>query len=69
MTFRVETGHGGSYCVVWKTPGHYLEARKDVRMPNHSQVELVRQGRVYMHLTIRNEEAPERIVRFMKESM
>lgn len=56
----------GSYVVVWKNAQHYIDARKDVRYPNMSFIEVVRDGFVRQRLQVPNDRAPETIVELMK---
>ena len=66
--FRVESTISGFYCVVWKHNDHYLYARMSGH-PNYSYIELVKNGQVYYLETVRNDSAPETIIKLMKEKM
>lgn len=59
---------GGSHLVVFANHGrHYLDARKDVRHPNHSFIEIVKDGFVKHKQVVHNDKAPQEIVKLMKE--
>jgi hypothetical protein len=58
---------GGSYCMVQNHSEHYIDARKDVRQPWATFIEVVRNGRVYLRDCVLNERAPERIAELMKQ--
>ncbi len=67
---QVHTGIGGSHLVVQLRPNHfeyYIDSRKDVRYPGWSFIEVVRQGQVRLHDSVRDSEAPERIIKLMRE--
>ena len=57
----------GSNVTVFKNSEHYLDARRDVRTPGVSHIELVRNGRVYRREQVSDADAPMRVVDLMKE--
>ena len=60
----------GSYLVVQVVGrDHYLDARKDVRCPTLTMVEIVRSGQVYFRENIYNKDAPARIIELVKEKL
>ena len=65
---KVSTAYSGSFVVVFAHPEHYLDARK-----NHNNfqtdIELVRNGRVYFRISVLNEEAAEYITHLMKKKL
>ena len=63
---QVNTGINGSHLVVF-AEGAYIDARKDVRMPLCSKLELVIGGFVKRYKTVANTEAPEVITAWMRE--
>ena len=62
----VRTDIAGSYVVVDLGWGEYIDARKDVRTPEHSHVELVSYGQVRSRVIVRNTHAPEYIGDLMR---
>lgn len=64
---RVETTISGAHCVVFHTQEHYIDARKDVRRPWATFVDVVRGGQVYRRECVPNEHAPETIIRLVRE--
>lgn len=68
-TVQVHTHYAGAYCVVFKHPDHYIDARKDARVPGYSFIDVVRNGQVYYRESVRNEEAPETILRLIREEL
>lgn len=58
------TSIGGSFCVVElnASGSHYIDSRKDVRQPDMSFVEVVRDGQVRYRATVPNSKAPEVIM-------
>lgn len=70
MKLEVLTHVGGSYLVVQLVgKDHYLDARKDVRTPDLSHIEVVRSGQVYFRENIYNKDAPARIIELVKEKL
>lgn len=57
----------GSNVTVLKNSEHYIDARRDVRTPGVSYIEIVRNGRVYHREEISDTDAPKRVVELMKE--
>ncbi len=71
MTISVSKYIGGSYCVVHLSPhfwdeGLYIDARKDVRQPDYSFIEVVKNGRVIWSQVDHNDQAPEQIISLMR---
>lgn len=69
MTITVRRDIAGSYVVVllgtprWCPHDQaYIDARKDVRTPDHSHIEYVRAGQVRHRETVPNTRAPGRII-------
>lgn len=65
---KVDRHIAGSHVVVHQTPNTYIDARKDVRYPNSSFIEVVRSGRVVHRRTVNNLDAPETIVDIMRKA-
>ena len=63
------TDIGGSHCVVQKHRDHYLDARKDIRKPDTTFIEVVRSGQVYLRDEVPNDRAPERIAELMRQEL
>lgn len=61
------TDFAGSHVVVFHGANQYLDARKDARQPGATFIEVVRNGQVYRRTSVLNEQAPETIVRIMRE--
>ena len=68
MTTQVHTHIAGSYCAVQLVPSWelYIEARKDVRLPSFSFIEVVRAGQVIHSERYPNEYAPAKLIELMK---
>ena len=64
---KVEADIGGSNVVVWINPSLYIDARKDIRYPGVSFIEVVRNGHVVQDKTAIEKDAPETIIELMKE--
>jgi hypothetical protein len=71
MSLQVNRHISGSHCVVVKTREHYLDARKRYvsSQGNRTDIEIVRDGRVYYRETVDEKDAPERIIVLIKEKM
>lgn len=59
---HVSTSVAGSFCVVELNDDYYIDARKDVRYPNQTRLEVVKSGQVTKTIFLLNTEAPEMIV-------
>lgn len=68
-SLHVNTDICGSHCVVWRRRGHYIDARTDVRLPNHTVIEVVRSGMVYIRECVHNLNAPERVIELMRSEL
>lgn len=66
---QVLTYIAGSYLVVKISDDfeHYIEARKDLRYPNFSFIEVVKGGQVLCRSVIHNSRAAEKIVQLIAE--
>lgn len=64
---QVDTHIAGAYCVVWINPEEYIEARKDLRKPDLTFLEYVRNGQIRTRATVHNDFAPKSITQWMKE--
>lgn len=62
---EVKTSVGGSVCVITLAPDHYIDAQRDVRMPEHVHIEAVRGGQAYWRETIHKDFAPAYMVEMM----
>lgn len=59
---NVQRDIGGSHCVITLRPGFYIDARKDVRHPDKSFIEVVRAGRVRYRCTVADYDAPRFLI-------
>lgn len=59
---HVQRDIGGSHCVITLRVGHYIDARKDVRHPDKSFIEVVRDGRVRYRCTVADHDAPRFLI-------
>lgn len=64
---KVDTHISGSHCVVWKHKEHYLDCR--VHGDTMTLIEAVRNGHVYRREFAFNKEAPEVIIRTIKQEL
>lgn len=62
---EIKTSVGGSVCVVTLAHDHYIDARNDVRTPDHVHIEAVQDGQVYGRQVMRREFAPAFMVEMM----
>ena len=68
MGTQVHTHIAGSYCTVQLLPNWelYIEARKDIRLPSFSFIEVVRAGQVIHREHQPNEYAPAKLIELTK---
>lgn len=71
MSLHVDTHISGSHCVVWKNSQHYLDCRKGKTRAGTpvTNIEAVRGGQVYRHKQVLDSEAPEEIIRMIREEL
>ena len=63
---NVQRDIGGSHCVITLRVGHYIDARKDVRHPGKSFIEVVHDGRVRHRCTVADYDAPRFLIELAK---
>ena len=65
---KVHANIGGSYVVVYLNPqmSEYIDARKDVRHPDFSFIEVVRDGQCIYRESEHNKRAAELIIKLIR---
>ena len=68
MTAQVHSHISGSHCTIQLLPNWelYIDARKDIRLPSFSYIEVVRAGQVIHSERYPNEYAPAKLVELTK---